>query len=117
MEPYLPGAISPDPADERAVRQIVVQLIEAWNSGRGDLFAAPFTKTADFVAFEGTHLHGRQEVEAFHQQLFDTSLRGTRLNGDAKFVHFLTPALAVMHGIASMTLAGHATPIVSRESM
>ena len=34
-------------------------MIDAWNAGNGAAFAAPFSDTADFIAFEGTHLKGR----------------------------------------------------------
>jgi uncharacterized protein (TIGR02246 family) len=69
-----------------------MRMIEAWNKGSGADFAAPFTESADFVAFEGTHWKGRQEITAFHQKLFDTSVKGSRLvEGEVKFVRFLTP--------------------------
>jgi uncharacterized protein (TIGR02246 family) len=44
-------------------------------------------------------LQGRREIVAFHRQIFDTVVKGSRLEGDVKFVHFLAPALAVMQGI------------------
>jgi pyruvate/2-oxoglutarate dehydrogenase complex dihydrolipoamide dehydrogenase (E3) component len=34
-------------------------MIDAWNRGSGEGFAAPFSETADFITFEGTHLKGR----------------------------------------------------------
>ncbi|WP_442922268.1 hypothetical protein [Microcoleus sp. S11D4] len=37
------------------------------------------------MAFEGTHLKGRKAIAAFHQQAFDTVVKGTRL-GSAKQV-------------------------------
>ena len=33
----------------------------------------------------------------FHQQAFDTVVKGSRLEGEVKFVRFLSPQLAVMH--------------------
>ncbi|MFS0517422.1 SgcJ/EcaC family oxidoreductase [Nostoc sp. UIC 10607] len=55
-------------ADESAIRAFLHQMIDAWNRGSGEGFAAPFSKTADFLTFEGTHLKGRKEIAAFHQQ-------------------------------------------------
>jgi uncharacterized protein (TIGR02246 family) len=54
-------------ADEDAIRAIHQRMIDAWNVGDGAGFAASFTEDADFVAFEGTHLKGRQEIALFHQ--------------------------------------------------
>src|ERR1044072_5354371 len=96
---------SPTTADEAAIRVIPFQMIEAWNQGSGAGFAAPFAEHTDFVAFEGTHLQGRPEITLFHQQLFDTTLKGTRLYGEVKFVHFLNPQLAVMHAVGGTMMA------------
>lgn len=104
-------------ADEAAISAIPQQMIDAWNKGSGEAFAAPFTENADFVAFEGTHLKGRQEIASFHQQIFDTSVKGSRLEGEAKFVRFLSPQLAVMHAVARVTLPGRTEPSPSRDSM
>ena len=104
-------------SDDATVRSIVQQLVSAWNRGNATDFAAPFSDQADFVAFEGTHLQGRVQIEAFHERWFATVLKGTRLEGDAAFVHFLTPELAVMHAVANLTLAGSLGPAASRESM
>jgi hypothetical protein len=37
---------------------------------------------ADFVAFEGTHLKGRQELASFHRPIFGTVVKGSRLEGE-----------------------------------
>jgi uncharacterized protein (TIGR02246 family) len=104
-------------ADEAAIRQIPQQMIDAWNRGSGADFAAHFSSTADFIAFEGTHLTGRDEIAVFHQPLFDTILRGSRLEGEVKFVRLLTPTMAVMHGAVRTALAGQEQTISSRNSM
>ena len=43
-------------ADEGSISSIPRQMIEAWNKGSGEDFAAPFTEQADFSAFEGTQM-------------------------------------------------------------
>ena len=80
--------------DETVLKTFVDQMIEAWNHGDAAGFAAPFAEDADFIAFEGTHLRGRAAIIGFHQPLFDTALKGTRLEGSVKFVRFVTPHLA-----------------------
>jgi uncharacterized protein (TIGR02246 family) len=93
-------------ADQDAIRAIHQRMIDAWNAGDAAAFAAPFTDDADFIAFEGTHLKGRREIASFHHQIFDTVVKGTRLQGEVKFVRFLGPALAVMHSGIRVTLQG-----------
>ena len=36
-------------------------------------------------------LEGRQELAVFTQQIFDTVVKGSRLEGEVKFVRFLSP--------------------------
>jgi hypothetical protein len=35
-------------------------MIEAWNKGSGEAFAAPFTEQADFIAFDFTRSETRE---------------------------------------------------------
>jgi uncharacterized protein (TIGR02246 family) len=107
----------PNPAGEQAIRAIHQQMISAWNTGSGAAFAAPFTDDADFIVFEGTHLKGRREIASFHQQIFDTVVKGSRLEGEVKFVRFLSPQLAIMHSAVRTTLAGQTEASPSRDSM
>jgi uncharacterized protein (TIGR02246 family) len=43
-------------------------------------------------------------------------VKGTRLQGDVKFVRFLSPVIAVMHSAVRVTLAGQTAPSPSRDS-
>jgi uncharacterized protein (TIGR02246 family) len=104
-------------AEEDAIRAIHQRMIDAWNTGDSAAFAAPFTDNADFVAFEGTHLNGRREIASFHQRIFDTVVKGSRLKGEVKFVRFLSPVFAVMHSLVSVTLSGQSAASPSRDSM
>lgn len=104
-------------ADEAAIRSFPQAMIEAWNAGDAAAFAAPFAEDATFIAFEGTVLSGRNAIVEFHQPLFDSQLKGTRLEGGASFVRFLAPGTAVMHARCGVILAGHERPIASRDSM
>ena len=67
--------------EEAAVRALYQQLMDGWNQGSGEAFAAVFTEDGDLVAFDGTHFKGRQEIAPFHQQLFDKWMKGSRLVG------------------------------------
>ena len=104
-------------ADESAIRTFHHQMIEAWNRGSGEDFAAPFREATDFIAFEGTHLKGRKEIAEFNQQAFDTVVKGTRLEGEVNFVHFLNSQLALMSGVVRVMLPGQPKTSPSRDSM
>jgi uncharacterized protein (TIGR02246 family) len=98
-----------------AIRAIHRQMIDAWNKGSGRDFAAPFAEDAEFVVFEGTHLTGRDQLAAFTQHIFDTE--GSRLHGEVKFVRFVNPDLAVMHGTVGTAMPGETEASPSRDSM
>lgn len=109
-------SVTLNPKDEAEIRAIPYALIDAWNRGSGAQFAAPFTDSADFVAFEGTHLRGRKAIEEFHERLFSTALAGSRLHGDVRFIGSAAPGVAVLHATAGTTLPGAAAASPSRNS-
>jgi uncharacterized protein (TIGR02246 family) len=93
-------------ADEAAIRSLYQQLLDGWNKSSGEAFAGPFAEDSDLVGFDGTHLKGRQEIASFHQQLFDTHLKGTRLVGKIKNTRFLTSDVALMYAVSGTIMAG-----------
>jgi uncharacterized protein (TIGR02246 family) len=110
-------AAANDSADEAAVRALYQQLMDGWNQGSGDAFAAVFTEDGDLVGFDGTHFMGRQEIAPFHQQLFDKWLKGSRLVGEVKDVRLLHPDVALMHAVGGTVLRGKSEPSPERDSI
>ena len=92
--------------DEAAIRALYQQLMDGWNAGSGDAFAAPFEEDGDLVGFDGTHIKGRHEIALFHEDLFDMFLKGSRLVGKIRSVRFLTSNVAVMHAVGGTVVAG-----------
>jgi len=109
--------MKPESTDETKIKEMHANMIEAWNRGSAAAFAAPFAPDADFIAFEGSQLRGRSQIAQFHQMLFDTSLKGTRLDGGVHFVRFLRPDFAVLHAWATTTLPGQTNASSSRDSL
>jgi uncharacterized protein (TIGR02246 family) len=110
-------AAANDSADEAAVRALYQQLMDGWNQGSGDAFAAVFTEDGDLIGFDGTHFKGRQEIAPFHQRLFDKWLKGSRLVGQVKDVRFLSPDVALMHAVGGTVLRGKSEPVPERDSI
>jgi uncharacterized protein (TIGR02246 family) len=105
-------------ADEEAVRDLLYrELMEGWNRGSGEDFAAVFTEDGDLVAFDGTHFEGRAQIAPFHQELFDKWMKGTRLVGRVKDVRFLSPNVALMHAVGSAIMRGKSVPSPERDSI
>ena len=75
MSSQTPHPQASQPGDEAAVRSLHTQLMDGWNRGDAEAFAAPFTEDGHLVAFDGTHFRSGEEIVAFHQPLFDKWLR------------------------------------------
>ncbi len=105
------------PSDEAAVRGLYQELIDGWNRGSGDAFAAVFAEYGDLVAFDGTYFKGRGEIAPFHQELFDRWLKGTRLLGRVKSVRFLSPDVALMHAVGGTIMRGKSESAPERDSI
>lgn len=93
-------------ADEAEIRNLYFRVLDGWNRGSGEGFAEPFAEDGEQVAFDGTHFKGRAEIASFHQQLFDTFLKGSRLVGKVRSVRPLTPDVAVLHAVGGTVMAG-----------
>ena len=103
--------------DLRAVHDLFERLLEDWARGDGGAYGSRFTVDADYVAFDGTHTRGREEISASHQELFDKWLKGSRLTGRILSVEFLVPDVALVHATGGTVMRGKTEPSPERESV
>jgi uncharacterized protein (TIGR02246 family) len=103
--------------DEAAVRALYEQLMAGWNSGSAEAFAALFAEDGDFIAFDGSHFKGHEDIVSFHRPLFETHLKGTRLVGRVKSVRFLSPDVALMHAFGGTVMRRKSAPSPERNSI
>lgn len=106
MSRAMTQSVATTAADEAEIRSLYFQVLDGWNRGSGEGFAQPFAEDGEQVAFDGTRFKGRSEIASFHQQLFDTFLKGSRLVGKVRSVRFLTPDVAVLHAVGGTVMAG-----------
>ena len=104
-------------ADKRAIHALTEHLAETWTRHDADAYASVFTDDSDYVAFDGTHLKGREENARHHARLFASVLRGTRMVFEDVTVRFLTPDVAVMHGTGSVLFPWHHEVTPRRRSL
>jgi len=83
--------------DEAAVRQVVQQVQDGWNTHDGKAFAAPFATDADYIVVNGMKLQGREAIEQGHKGIFSTIYKDSHNSGTVKSVRFLRPDVAVVH--------------------
>ena len=77
--------------DEVAIRRLYQQMMDGWNSGSGDAFAAPFTDDSDLI--------------------------GSRLVGKARSIRFLHSNIAIMIAVGGTVMAGQSDIEPERNSI
>jgi len=103
--------------DDVEIRDLLRQFMQAWSDGDAAAFASLFTPDADFVAFSGVHLVGREAIEAAHRSLFAGPLRGTVITGvDSAKIRYLRPDVAVIVAATGLSRALGAASDPGRES-
>jgi uncharacterized protein (TIGR02246 family) len=89
--------------DEKAIREIITRIEQAWNAGDSARFAMPFAEDADYVVVNGMYLKGREAIDRAHRQIFDTFYKGSTNRFTLEHLRFLRPDVAVMHVHAHAT--------------
>jgi uncharacterized protein (TIGR02246 family) len=101
-----PADSGPGSRESRAaIAALTQRMTEAWAAGDGARYGALFTEECDYVAFDGTHLKGREQNALHHEALYRTVLKGSRLvfEGEPQ-IRFLSADVAAMHAMGSVLL-------------
>ena len=83
--------------DEAAVRQVIDALADAWTKGDAKQWGAQFTDDADFTAWMGMTVKGREAITRSHEGIFQGPYKSTKQRGTVQSVRFLSPDVAVVH--------------------
>lgn len=83
--------------DEKAIRQIVQNLADAWAAGDAVKWADQFADDVDFTVWNGMYFNGREANIKGHQQIFDTFYKGTKINPKIRKIRFLRDDVAIVH--------------------
>ena len=103
--------------DEAQILALFDDLLDDWGKGDGEAYGSRFTGDADYVAFDGTHTTGRQQIATSHQELFDKYLKGTRLTGRVLSIKFVGPDVALVHATGGTMMRGKTEPSPERNSI
>jgi uncharacterized protein (TIGR02246 family) len=83
--------------DEAAIRQVVRQVQDGWNTHDGKAYAEPFAEDADYVIVNGLRAKGREEIEKGHIELFTGFYKDSRNIAAVQSIRFLRKDVAVVH--------------------
>ncbi len=98
--------VSKQSEDEKAIRQIVKDIHDAWAEGNGEKYASYFTEDIDFTVWNGMYYNGRKANAKNHQMIFDTFYKGTNIKTEIRKIRFLTDDVASVHLQSKMFRAG-----------
>lgn len=98
--------VSSEAGAETAIRAVFEEQLAAWAAGDGTAFGATVTEDSDLIAFDGTHVIGRQTIAAFMQTQFDTVLAGTHVVAEPVRIRFITDGAAVMIAAGGVIFPG-----------
>ncbi|GIP19301.1 hypothetical protein J40TS1_49430 [Paenibacillus montaniterrae] len=103
--------------DIKEIESLFQKLKFAWDHGDGTAYGSCFTEDADYVTFQGEHLQGRNAIAETHQELWNGVLRGSTLEGEIKNIRFITPGIAIFHGLGVVKLRWQKSAPSQRDSI
>jgi uncharacterized protein (TIGR02246 family) len=103
--------------DEADIRELYQQMVDGWNRGSGEGFAAPYAEDRVLVGYDGTYLKGHREMASFDQQIFDRFVKGSRFVWKIRSVRFLTADVALIHAVSGTVMAGQLNIDQERNSL
>lgn len=101
----------------KEIESLFEKIKLAWGKGDGEAYGACFTEDADYVTFQGEHLQGRKAIADTHQELWNSVLKGSTLEGEIKKIRFVTPDIAIFHGLGVVKLKWQKTAPKKRDSI
>lgn len=82
--------------DEQAIRQIIQDLEDAWNTGDAEAWSAHNANGICHTVFNGHFIEGKAAVHAAHSGIFKTIYKDTRQKFTVRWVRFLRPDVAAV---------------------
>jgi uncharacterized protein (TIGR02246 family) len=89
--------------DEKAIKQVLIDFVEAWNRHDAKAFSMVFAEDADLTNVRGMSAHGRTEVEKMHAPRFATKFKDSNQKIIETKIRFITPDVAAVDARWEMT--------------
>jgi uncharacterized protein (TIGR02246 family) len=87
------------------IRHTLSSVADAWAAGDPDRYAALFTDDADYTAFDGNRMTGRQSIADGHRALFAGIMRNSRMTMPAPDIRLLAPDVAVACALGGIIMS------------
>jgi uncharacterized protein (TIGR02246 family) len=90
---------------DQELKALFQRMCQAWTDGDAAAYGACFTADCDYVSFDGTRAHGREQVVRSHDKLFRGVLFGSALRGEVESIRYIADNVAVLYGTGSVLVA------------
>jgi len=90
--------------DEISILELFTKLRDAWNSGDAESYGSYFTDNCVYITYDGQHLTGKTENVEFHNKLFKTFLKVSKLSEQIKGIRFLINDIVIVHHTGTIQL-------------
>jgi uncharacterized protein (TIGR02246 family) len=81
-------------ADKAAIKQLVANFADTWNSHDAHGLAMHYVEDGDFSSVKAEPSHGRKELEEHYMTIFTTFLKNAHTTDTVRTIRFLAPDLA-----------------------
>lgn len=97
------ASLSADPAAESAIRQLLDDEVNAWNSGDAVAFSKGFAADGTFTNIVGQFMVGYEGFLRQHEFVFRTLFMGTSLQQEITALQFAEPDVAIVETLTAVT--------------
>lgn len=91
--------------EETAVSALYRQLLQSWNRRSADVFADLFTQDGHSIGYDGSEMHGREEIAATLGKIFADHPTAAYIS-KVREIRFLTPGIALLRAVVGMLPTG-----------
>ena len=93
----------PNQEDEQIIRRMADQAISRFNKGDLTAFDDFWAQDADYVSVDGRLVTGRDQIRALFRELTKSGAGQVQQTSSIERIRFLTPELAVVDGLWTVT--------------
>jgi uncharacterized protein (TIGR02246 family) len=97
------AATSGSPADDAAIKKVVAEFSNGWNTHDAHSMCASIAEDVAWVNWRGEGVTGRKAVEDEHARLFADLYKNSHRIDEVKSIHYLSPTTAVVDDYWTMT--------------
>lgn len=83
--------------------------VDGWNRGDGDAVASVYADDGVLVAGHGVVKRGRAQIASYHEDLFATAIKGTRLTAKVTNIRFLDATTVILQTEGGILWPGETT--------